>query len=136
MGVMFQKKINQLTGFQKMFIGMLFICAALIYAAEGLIINPFAIWNSSPLMISFISFRSAIKNHSKSELGGCMGFTLVSMALTLFFHGAWYFDWGETKTGSSTSGLIFIFIPIYALIVGGIGYVIGWFLGKGMEKKT
>ena len=47
---------------------------------------------------------------------------------------AWFFNWNDIKTGSSTAGLIFIFIPIYSLISGGIGYLIGRVIAS--DKKT
>ncbi|TCK18561.1 hypothetical protein DFR30_1840 [Thiogranum longum] len=65
-------------------------------------------------------------------LWGAVGFLVGSMALSGYIHLAWIFDWGESRTGSSTAGLIFIFIPIYVLISGGIGYLIGW--GIDREK--
>jgi hypothetical protein len=37
-------------------------------------------------------------------------------------HAAWLFDWGGTATGSSTSGLIFLFLPLYALVMGAAFY--------------
>jgi hypothetical protein len=40
----------------------------------------------------------------------------------MFAHAAWAFDWGRTATGSSTSGLIFIFLPIYAVVLGGLAF--------------
>lgn len=74
----------------------------------------FTYFNAVPIVISFIMigfFRFSIPTTTFGVV--CAGFiTLV--------HLAWIFDWGETRTGSSTAGVIFIFIPFYAILFGGI----------------
>jgi len=54
--------------------------------------------------------------NTKPELASVVG----ACGLTLAIHLAWIFDWGDTATGSSTAGLIFLFIPIYATALGGV----------------
>jgi ABC-type lipoprotein release transport system permease subunit len=44
-------------------------------------------------------------------------------------HAAWILDLGDTKTGSSTSGLMFVFLPIYAMLAGLVGAVSGALVG-------
>lgn len=105
-----------------------------IYVAEGVALNPFTVWNCTPLFIAYVLYMSSKKTNSKAKTWGAIGFLIGSMALSGYFHLAWMFDWGETKTGASTAGLIFIFIPIYALITGGVGYFFGW--GLCLEKSN
>ena len=97
--------------------------AVFIYYAEGVTFNIFTVWNMLPVFISFAIYQSARRNNK--SFYGAYGFLIGSMLLSGYFHLAWIFDWGDSKTGSSTSGLIFIFIPIYSLITGVIGYAIG-----------
>lgn len=101
-----------------------------IYVAEGVTINPFAVWNGLPLYVSYALYKNGKKSESRAKSWGAVGFLVGGMALSGYIHLAWMFDWGELKNGSSTASLIFIFIPIYALITGGIGYFIGWGLGR------
>jgi hypothetical protein len=72
--------------------------------------------------------------NSRPVIIGFAFYTIISLGLLLFGHLAWYFDWQGTKTGSSTSGLIFIFLPLYAVILGGIGYLFGWLAGTAINR--
>ncbi len=114
---------------QQWAIGFIFI-ALIIYYLEGILINPFAIWNASPLLISYLLVSKSIEQNSKPIFIGFVLFTFISLTLSLLGHFAWHFDWQQTKTGSSTSAILFIFIPAYAIILGGVGYVLGLFIGK------
>ncbi len=112
------------------FIIILVALGVFIYVAEGVLINPFAVWNALPLFVSYALYKSGKSAGKRARVWGAVGFLAGSMALSGYVHLAWMFDWGEIKTGSSTAGLIFIFIPIYAVIAGGIGYLSGWAIGR------
>jgi hypothetical protein len=90
--------------------------------SEGIPFNEFTAWNMLPLFISFILYFAAVAKGK--PLHKAYGFLLGSMLLSVFFHLAWLFDWWGSKTGSSTAGLIFIFIPIYSLVSGAFGVAI------------
>jgi len=109
---------------------VLIALAIFIYIAEDVLFNPFAIWNMLPLIISFAIYRQ----ETKTNLYRAYGFLIGSMVLSGYIHMAWFFNWNDIKTGSSTAGLIFIFIPIYSLISGGIGYLIGRVIAS--DKKN
>ena len=85
-----------------------------------------------PLIISYFIYISALKNGGSQY--STYGFLIGSMLLSGYIHMAWLLDWDGTGTSSSTSGLIFIFIPLYSLIPGGIGFAIGQIIARG--KKT
>ena len=108
----------------------LVICSAIVVITEGVKPNLFTVWNLLPVIYCYLLFRKAISNSSITMIGGSVGFALTGIPLLLFVHAAWFFDWEGTKTGSSTGGLIFVFIPIYSIIVGGIGYLVGWLIAK------
>ena len=107
----------------------LIVLAIFVFVSEGVAFNVFTVWNMLPLIISFVLYVNATTKGSTPY--GAYGFLIGSMLLSSLIHLAWFFDWGETKTGSSTSALIFIFIPIYSLIPGGIGYAIGKGVARG-----
>ena len=113
---------------ERTFYGILLLLAIFIYVAEGVLFNPFALWNMLPLGLAYLIYRSSRVGGSKARLYAAYGFLIGSMILSGFLHIAWLFDLGNAKTGSSTSSLIFIFIPVYSLIPGAIGFVVG----KGM----
>lgn len=106
------------------------LCILIIAVAEGFI-NPFILWNIIPLIIGYIFIRRAVKKipNKKGDIWPAACFCLISSGYIVFYHIAWLFNWGSIATGSSTSGLIFIFIPIYASAGGIIGFLAG-LLGK------
>ena len=97
--------------------------------------DKFTIWSLSPLLLSysillFIAPKKGgqWKDIPRQRVVPAMGFCAVATDLTTLGHLAWFFDWGHTKTGSSTAGLMFIFLPAYALGLGLIGLLVGlWF---------
>ncbi len=94
---------------------------ALVVLVEGLEI--FAAWNLVPVVFALVAcvfgarqFRSA----SRAARIGLAMFCVVTLACVALVHLAWRFDWGATATGSSTSGLIFLFVPVYSVAVGAV----------------
>ena len=69
----------------------------------------------APLFISYLILRKGLKAETFAGLYAGVGFAAGCLAGVMFVHLAWFFDWWGTKTGSSTSGLIFIFIPFAIL---------------------
>lgn len=108
---------------------ILSIVAISFYFLAGVLINPFIFWTSLPLYISYSYLKSSNTKKSINKSYGTFGFILLSLGFSYFYHFAWYFDWEGTKTSSSTSALIFIWFPIYAVILGYIGYLLGYILG-------
>jgi len=82
----------------------------------------FVLWNLVPVVIGGFLIRGAISCESSALLGGCVGYVLCGIGFVLFINFSWIFDWNTMKTGSSTSGLVFIFLPFYSLMFGAIGY--------------
>ena len=116
-------------------IAALLICSIFITFAEGVKPNWFTLWNLTPVAASYLLHYIALRNNSSVMRVGSIGFAFGCIGLSLFIHAAWLFDWGGTATGSSTAGLIFIFIPPFSLISGGIGFIIGGIIAR-FTKKT
>ena len=95
----------------------LLILAWFIYFTEGVAINMFTIWNMLPLFVSLLIYQFGSKY-------GAYSFLLGSMMLSGYLHLAWFFGWGDINS-DSTSALIFVVIPVFSLIAGGIGYAVG-----------
>ena len=102
------------------------LCAVWVVLAEEIFINVFTVWNLVPVLEGYVLYRWAAKTNKASAYGGAIGFAMLGVGFTILAHAAWFFDWGQTKTGSSTSALIFIILPIYAAILGAVGYIVGW----------
>lgn len=94
------------------------LCALLVVYAEG--IHLIALWNLLPLLLLALVSGSGGGHMSWAALAFA---TVTTLAIALT-HTAWVFDWGDTQTGSSTAGLIFLFSPIYSLLLGACGWAV------------
>ncbi|MEW8206310.1 MAG: hypothetical protein AB2770_14250 [Candidatus Thiodiazotropha taylori] len=104
--------------------------------AEGVTPNIFTMWNLLPVLATYMLFKGAAKRRRIRTTLGAVGFLVFGVGLLLFVHLAWLFDWGETKTGSSTAGLIFLFAPVWSLLLGGVGLSIGNIFGRILENNA
>lgn len=110
----------------KVLIPVLLALFVFIWFAEGVLLNPFAIWNAAPLVICPVLYARAVARSDRRQVWGALGFLLGSMAISMSFHIAWLLNLDEIRTGSSTSALVLLFIPIYACVAGGAGFAFGW----------
>jgi hypothetical protein len=98
--------------------------AALVFVVEG--VHGFAFWNAVPIACAgavAVSLR-APRPRLTSWRAAKIAFSVTASLAVALLHLAWHFDWGGTATGSSTAGLIFIFAPLYALILSSIVAVV------------
>jgi hypothetical protein len=111
------------------------IVGLLVIIVEGL--NGFAIWNLLPVSLVLAAVLTIQWRHraGKRLRSFVVGFGLATLGVVAFAHLAWYFDWGETATGSSTAGLIFIFIPLWATIFGVASGGLAVLTGVLLERK-
>lgn len=99
------------------------LVAILVIGVEG-VINPFTVWNVLPLLVAgFVMHRSAGKAGSGGSMrqrvsGAAACFAVAVAAAVSLGHLAWLFDWRGTATGSSTSALLFVALPLLALLAG------------------
>ena len=95
------------------------LMAAFVAYVEGFT-NPFWIWNCVPIAASYLLLSRA----RKKEINPLpeIGFFVVACGTVLFGHAAWLYDWGGTATGSSTAGLMFVILPVYACVLGGAAF--------------
>jgi hypothetical protein len=120
----------------KVVIALAAVVGLLVLFVEGL--NSFAVWNLFPVLLVLAGATAAqlVPDSGSAIRGRVVVPSLAIPGVVAFAHLAWQFDWGQTATGSSTSGLIFIFIPIWSLIVGGVVAVISLLGRRLLWKKT
>ena len=95
-------------------------------------LNPFWLWNAIPIVLGYILVRRA-KSKSLKPIPE-YGYIAVGGGLVFLVHLAWAFNWCEGTSGSSTSGLIFLFLPAYALVAGGLTFgLIHSFVGRQLD---
>ncbi|MCG7990124.1 MAG: hypothetical protein ABW130_16145 [Candidatus Thiodiazotropha lotti] len=130
---MFQKEMDSLL--KEPYIATIAVGLGLfIVFAEGVTPNMLTIWNLVPVLVAYFVFKDAAKQLKIRTVSGAIGFLVFGLGFLLFAHLAWLLDWGETRTGSSTAGLIFLFAPIWSLVLGGVGYMVGNIVGRILEN--
>ena len=91
--------------YRRKFAALIFIILCIIvYILEGILINPFAFWNMVPLVFAYLILGAGYEHESYAIKFGSIGFMIGSVVVAFLAHFAWFYDWGNTKTGSSTSG--------------------------------
>lgn len=61
---------------------------------------------------------------------GWAGFLVPALGLSGYLHLAFLYDWREIASNAVTPALLFRFLPWYAGVAGGIGFGIGWIVGR------
>lgn len=80
------------------------------------------------MYIGYFIVIKAWKIKSRKKVWEGYNFLIVSIGFSYFYHLLWFFDIDGSKTGGSTSALLFLWGPIWAVFLGYIGYFIGSFV--------
>jgi hypothetical protein len=105
-------------------------------------VNAFTLWNCVPpvlaagVLIQRVRAQSQHSNRRFRHLWSGIGFAAGVLGATLFFYLAWRFNWWEVRTSSSTSGLIFVVLPVIELTLGLICFGVGLVLAKLNRDRT
>jgi len=87
-------------------------------------INGESLYNISPLVIALLPI-ALLKNTAKERIYGSYGFSLAIIAIVFLSYLTYVLQIGM----SSTSSLMFIWLPLMSLIVGCFGAIAGIVLG-------
>jgi hypothetical protein len=63
---------------------------------------------------------------------GSLGFAVPALGLSVYLHYAYSVNLNELFGDTAQPGQLFRFLPLYTLVAGGIGFAIGWIVGKNM----
>lgn len=103
---------------------------------------PFAPWNWLPVVSALLLARLALErsrglwSHVPTRRrGGVIGFTVLGVGSSVLSHLLWLIEGGAVG-GSSTAGLMFLFVPVYAMALGIVGGIAGTFAGALVGRLT
>lgn len=87
----------------------------------------FAIWSCVPVLIGYFLLRRAERKALKPAPE--TAYNVVSTGVLLAAGAAMTGD-ANFGRGSSTAGLVFVFIPVWAMVLGGVAFVATWVFTK------
>lgn len=104
-------------------------------------INGFLLWNCLPLLLATFIFMTIVQRATSPTVylrnfWPDIGLAAGILGSTLFVYLAWKLNWWKVRTGSSTSGLIFIFAPLGEFGLGFAGLGIGWLAARVIPQRS
>lgn len=63
---------------------------------------------------------------------GTAGYAIPALGLTIYLHYAYSVNLNGLFTGAEQPEQLFRFLPLYTLFAGGIGFAIGWIVGRNV----
>lgn len=111
------------------------ICSVAAFLILGF--NYFALYQLLPIAVFYIFQLTVFSKLQRSEIFARICY-LISFLILLIFplisQLMWYFDINQMASKSSTSGLLFVWLPIYALLPGIVPCIIAWIIHSKREK--
>ena len=63
---------------------------------------------------------------------GTLGFSIPALGLAAYLHYAYAVNLNDMFGGAEFPDRVFRFLPAYTLVAGGIGFAIGWIVGRNV----
>ena len=63
---------------------------------------------------------------------GTIGFAIPAVGLSVYLHYAYSVNLNDLFTGTDHPMQLFRFLPYYTTLAGGIGFAIGWIVGRNL----
>lgn len=101
--------------------------------------GPYLLRNLLPLLVLvLLTFVALYRGDGKwSGRGlrmtlGTLGFAIPALGLSLYLHFAYSVNLNEMFSDAQFPGRVFRYLPLYTLVSGGIGFAIGWIVGRNV----
>jgi len=63
---------------------------------------------------------------------GLIGYSIPALGLAIYLHYAYSINLNEMFTDAAHPDRIFQYLPIYTTVAGGVGFAIGWIVGRNV----
>lgn len=118
---------------------------ALVSVAAALWFNdvqdggPYVLRNLVPLAL-LVAFSAVVLFLGDGRWGGAgkrfplglAGFSIPALGLTFYLHYAYSINLNDMFTGAAYPDRVFRYLPVYTVVAGGIGFAIGWIVGRNV----
>jgi len=101
--------------------------------------GPWAMRNLLPLLVLVVlSFVTLSRGHGRwSGAGmrmplGTLGFAIPTLGLAAYLHYAYAINLNDMFSDAESPDRVFRYLPAYTLVAGGIGFAIGWIVGRNV----
>ena len=101
--------------------------------------GPYLLRNLLPLLVLLaLAFLTLYRGNGKwSGAGmrmplGTLGFAIPALGLSLYLHFAYAVNLNDMFSDARYPDRVFRYLPLYTLVAGGIGFAIGWIVGRNV----
>lgn len=114
----------------------------IVFAAGAWFVNaenggPWAARNLLPLVVLVVLCWWTLRRGDGSWTAagwqwplGTAGFAVPALGLAAYLHYAYSVNLNGMFTGAPEPAQLFRYLPVYTIVAGGIGFAIGWIVGK------
>ena len=110
---------------------------AYVFHVEGL--DAYAWRNTVPMVLVVLLAFTTLRRGGGTWTGngwrwllGTVGFAIPAVGLSLYLHYGYAVDLNGMYSGSVYPDELFRYLPLYTIVAGGIGFAIGWIVGKNV----
>lgn len=111
------------------------LCVVAVFLILGF--NYFSLYQLLPIAV-FYTFQvkvfSKIKRSDKASFICYILSILILLVFPLTAQVMWYFDINNLASKSSTSGLLFVWLPVYAILPGILTCSAAWIIKRKLKK--
>ena len=118
---------------------VLVVAAAAFWFVEVQQGGPWAMRNLLPLLVlAVLSFATLLRGGGRwSGAGmrlpfGTLGFAIPALGLAAYLHYAYAVNLNDMFGDAQFPDRVFRYLPAYTLVAGGIGFAIGWIVGRNV----
>ncbi|MFQ5983741.1 MAG: hypothetical protein ACE5KS_10270 [Woeseiaceae bacterium] len=101
--------------------------------------DAFALRNAMPMIIVAVLSAITLYRGNGSWIGagwrwplGTLGFAIPALGLSMYLHYGYSIDLDGMFSDAKHPEALFRFLPIYTAVAGGIGFAIGWIVGRNV----
>lgn len=101
--------------------------------------GPYLVGNLVPLLVLLLLALFTLYRGGGTWSGaglrmplGTLGFAVPALGLSLYLHFAYSVNLNDMFSESRFPERVFRYLPLYTLVAGGIGFAIGWIVGRNV----
>ncbi len=118
---------------------LLITAAAIAYVADVEGPGAYVLRNAVPLVVLVVLSAVTLYRGGGNWNGagwrwplGTLGFAIPALGLSLYLHYAYSIDLESLFGAARHPEELFRYLPIYTVVAGGIGFTIGWIVGRNV----